>query len=141
MTSEAESDLKLEIGHVLMMDLVAYSTLLINEQSRIISELKQIVRSTARFQQVDAEGKLVCVPTGDGMLLVFFNPEAPIECAMEISAAIRNHPGIRLRMGIQSRLTEPWLQQEIPSPFGMTQAKRLCHLGDACIVAWYSGFL
>ncbi len=103
MNSKGESDPKLEIGHVLMMDVVEYSTLLITEQSRVMSELKRIVRSTTRFQQTEAEGKLVCVPTGDGMLLVFFNePEAPIECAMEISAAIKNHPEIRLRMGIHS---------------------------------------
>ena len=103
MAAEAESDPKVEIGHVLMMDVVEYSTLLITEQSRIMSELKRIVRSTARFQEAQAEGKLICLPTGDGMLLVFFNdPEAPIECAMEISAAIKNHPEIRLRIGIHS---------------------------------------
>src|SRR5205807_9702441 len=103
MTPEGESRPKVEIGHVLMMDVVEYSTLLITEQSRIMSEIKRIVRSTARIQQAEADGELVCVPTGDGMLLVFFNdPEAPIECAIEISAAIKNHPEIRLRMGIHS---------------------------------------
>ncbi len=103
MNSKGESDPKLEIGHVLMMDVVEYSTLLITEQSRVMSELKGIVRDSARFRRAQAEGKLVCVPTGDGMLLVFFDdPEAPIECAMEISRAIKNHPEIRLRMGIHS---------------------------------------
>jgi hypothetical protein len=89
MTPEPESDPKLEIAHVLTMDVVEYSTLLITEQTRIIDELKRIVWSTARFCRAEADGKLVRVPTGDGMLLVFFDdPEAPIECAMEIAAAM-----------------------------------------------------
>jgi hypothetical protein len=71
MSAGTESDPKVEIGHVLMMDVVEYSTLLITEQSRIMSELKRIVRKTARFQQAEAEGKLVCVPTGDGVARVF----------------------------------------------------------------------
>jgi hypothetical protein len=66
MSAGTESDPKVEIGHVLMMDVVEYSTLLNTEQSRIMSELKRIARKTARFQQAEAEGKLVCVPTGDG---------------------------------------------------------------------------
>src|SRR6266700_3849369 len=101
--ADPASNPKVEIGHVLMMDVVEYSTLLITEQSQIMGELKRIVRSTARFQQAQAESKLVCLPTGDGLLLVFFNdPEVPIECAMEISAAIKSHPEVRLRMGIHS---------------------------------------
>src|SRR6266446_10338716 len=86
MTSEPGPGPKVEIAHVLDIDVVGYSTLLITEQSRIIAELTQIVRGTARFRHAEREGKLVRVPTGDGMLLVFFgDPEAPIECAMEIS--------------------------------------------------------
>src|SRR5438270_7406211 len=100
-TPEAGSGLKLEIAHVLNMDVVEYSTLLITEQSRIIAEINRVVRETARFRLAEAEEKLICLPTGDGMALVFFSDhEAPIECAMEISAAIKNHPEIQLRMGI-----------------------------------------
>jgi TolB-like protein/Flp pilus assembly protein TadD len=103
MTSEPESGSKVEIAHVLNMDVVGYSTLLITEQSQIIAELTRIVRGTARFRRAESEGKLVRVPTGDGMLLVFFDdPQAPIECAMEISATIKSHPEIQLRMGIHS---------------------------------------
>jgi TolB-like protein/Tfp pilus assembly protein PilF len=94
---------KVEIGHVLTMDVVEYSTLLINEQSRVMNELTRIVKATARFQRAELEGKLIRVPTGDGMLLVFFDdPQAPIECAMEIATTIKSHPDIRLRMGIHS---------------------------------------
>ncbi|HXO93537.1 MAG TPA: adenylate/guanylate cyclase domain-containing protein, partial [Candidatus Acidoferrum sp.] len=99
----AAPEQKVEIGHVLTMDVVEYSTLLINEQSRIMSELTRIVKATARFQRAEAEGRLIRVPTGDGMLLVFFDdPQAPIECAMEIATTIKSHPDIRLRMGIHS---------------------------------------
>ena len=85
MSSDSPSDSKLEIAHVLTMDVVGYSTLLINEQSRVLADLNRIVREAARFREADAQGKLLRLPTGDGMALVFFNdPEAPIECAMEI---------------------------------------------------------
>jgi hypothetical protein len=103
MPGDAASDPKMEIAHVLTMDVVEYSILLITEQSRIMAELTRLVQNTARFRQAEAEGKLLRLPTGDGMALVFFNdPEAPIECAMEISAAMKGHPDIRLRMGIHS---------------------------------------
>ncbi len=135
MAAEAESDPKVEIGHVLMMDAVEYSTLLITEQSGIMSELKRIVRSTARFEEAQAEGKLVCVPTGDGMLLVFFDdPEAPIECAMEISAAIKNHPEIRLRMGIHSGPVNQVVdvnERANVTGAGIDMAQRVMDCGDA----------
>src|SRR5438132_8478578 len=135
MTPEGESGPKVEIGHVLMLDVVEYSTLLITEQSRIMSELKRIVRSTARLQQAEANGKLVCVPTGDGMLLVFFNePEAPIVCAMEISAAIKNHPEIRLRMGIHSGPVNQVLdvnERANVAGAGIDMAQRVMDCGDA----------
>jgi adenylate cyclase len=103
MTSEHGSGPKVEIAHILNMDVVEYSTLLITEQSRIMGELTRVVKNAARFRRAEADGKLVRVPTGDGMLLVFFDdPQAPIECAMEISAAMQSLPEIRLRMGIHS---------------------------------------
>ena len=93
MLSEIASDPKLEIAHVLTMDLVEYSTLLITDQTRVMADLNKIVRNTSRFLKAEAEGKLIRIPTGDGMALVFFNdPEAPLECAMEIAAALKNHP-------------------------------------------------
>jgi len=82
MAADVESHPKLEIAHVLTTDVVHYSTLLITEQTRVMGELTRIVKDTARFRRAEAEGKLIRVPTGDGMLLVFFDdPEAPIECA------------------------------------------------------------
>jgi adenylate cyclase len=103
MSSDPEADSRLEIAHVLMLDLVGYSKLLINEQRSAMDELTRIVKETAQFRQADAAGKLTRIPTGDGMALVFFDsPEAPIECAIEIAQAAKNSPEIHLRMGIHS---------------------------------------
>src|SRR2546428_13611210 len=94
---------ELEIGHVLFMDVVGYSKLLINEQREIQRQLTQIVRSTEHFRAAEAAGKLIRLPVGDGMALVFFNsPEAPVQCALEISEALKRYPQIQLRMGIHS---------------------------------------
>jgi Adenylate and Guanylate cyclase catalytic domain len=85
------------------MDVVQYSTLLITEQTRLMAELTSLVKNTELFRRADAEGKLVRIPTGDGMALVFFDdPKAPVECAIEIATALKAHPEIRLRMGIHS---------------------------------------
>ena len=82
------SELKFEIGHVLFIDIVGYSKLLINEQSEQIQKLKEIVRGTEQFRIAEAEGKLLRLPTGDGGALVFRNsPEAAVLCALEISKA------------------------------------------------------
>jgi TolB-like protein/class 3 adenylate cyclase/Tfp pilus assembly protein PilF len=103
MPSESPSDVKFEIGHVLFIDIVAYSKLLINDQRDQIQKLKEIVRETEQFRIAKAEGKLLRLPTGDGGALVFNNnPEAPVLCAMEISKALKNHPELRVRMGIHS---------------------------------------
>ena len=66
MPSEQLSDVKFEIGHVLFIDIVGYSKLLINEQSEQIQTLKEIVRGTEQFRIAEAEGKLLRLPTGDG---------------------------------------------------------------------------
>ena len=130
-----ESDPKVEIAHVLTMDVVEYSTLLITEQSRIMAQLTEIVQSTARFRQADAEDKLLRLPTGDGMALVFFNDcEAPIECAMEISAAVKAHPDIRLRMGIHSGPVNQIVDVNNRSNIagaGIDVAQRVMDCGDA----------
>jgi class 3 adenylate cyclase len=103
MPSESSSDVKFEIGHVLFIDIVGYSKLLITEQSEQIQKLKEIVRATEQFRIAEAEGKLLPLPTGDGGALVFrTNPEAPVLCAIEISKALKNHPELRVRMGIHS---------------------------------------
>src|SRR5438067_12923833 len=103
MSSASSSGVKLEIGHVLFIDIVGYSKLLITEQSEQLETLKGIVRATEQFRLAEAEGKLLRLPTGDGGALVFRNsPEAPALCALEISRALKNHPELRVRMGIHS---------------------------------------
>ncbi|MFL6515112.1 MAG: hypothetical protein ACJ8M1_08835 [Chthoniobacterales bacterium] len=103
MASNSEPNVQLEIGHVLFMDFVGYSKLLIDEQREVQQQLNDIVRSTEQFRLADAAGKLVRLPTGDGMALVFFNsPEAPVQCAVEISKLVRDNPQFQLRMGIHS---------------------------------------
>jgi class 3 adenylate cyclase len=103
MPTDSESELQLEIGHVLFMDVVGYSKLLLDEQRELQEQLTQIVKNTEQIRVAEAAGKLIQVPTGDGMALVFFkSPEAPVQCAVEISNALKNHPQIKLRMGIHS---------------------------------------
>src|SRR5436189_3314562 len=103
MLSGSSSDVKFEIGHVLFIDIVGYSKLLINEQSDQIQKLKEIVRGTEQFRLAKAEGKLLRLPTGDGGALVFrTSPEAPVLCAVEISEELKRHPELRVRMGIHS---------------------------------------
>src|SRR5260370_1558425 len=101
MPPEHPPEVKFEIGHVLFIDIVGYSKLLISEQSAQIQKLKEIVRGTEQFRLAEAEGKLLRLPTGDGGALVFrTSPEAPVLCALEISKALKDHPELRLRMGI-----------------------------------------
>ena len=92
-----------QIAHVLFLDVVGYSKLLINEQQQIQQELNEVVRSTEQFHIAETEGQLRRLPTGDGMALVFFTtPEAPVQCALEISEALLTHPRLKLRMGVHS---------------------------------------
>src|SRR5438094_10610420 len=103
MPTASSSDVKLEIGHVLFIDVVGYSKLLINEQSEQMQKLREIVRGTEQFRLAEAEGKLLRLPTGDGGALVFrTSPEAPVLCALEISKELKKHPELRVRMGIHS---------------------------------------
>jgi len=96
-------DLKFEIGHVLFIDIVGYSKLLISEQSEQLKQLKDIVRGTEQFRSAEAESKLLRLPTGDGGALVFrTSPEAPVLCAVEVSKALKHHPELHVRMGIHS---------------------------------------
>src|SRR5205085_6492875 len=95
----AEEQIRLQIGHVLFIDVVGYSKLLVNQQSELLRELNEVVTGTNEFRE--AGQKLVRLPTGDGMALVFLtDPEAPAQCALEIARAVKEHPRIALRMGI-----------------------------------------
>ena len=135
MASASPSDLKFEIGHVLFIDIVGYSKLLLQEQSKRIQELKEIVRATEQFRVAEAEGKLLRLPTGDGGALVFrTTPEAPVLCALEISKALKAHPELRVRMGIHSGpvndITDFNEQANIAGA-GINIAQRVMDCGDA----------
>jgi TolB-like protein/Tfp pilus assembly protein PilF len=135
MPSEQFSDVKFEIGHVLFIDIVGYSKLLINEQSEQLQKLKQIVRGTEQFRLAEAEGKLLRLPTGDGGALVFrTSPEAPVRCAVEISQELKRHPELRARMGIHSgpvnEITDLNEQANIAGA-GINIAERVMDCGDA----------
>src|SRR6266513_2729055 len=135
MPSVSSSDVKFEIGHVLFIDIVGYSKLLINEQSEQIQTLKQIVRGTDQFRLAESEGKLVRLPTGDGGALVFrTSPEAPALCALEISKELKRHPELQVRMGIHSgpvnEVTDLNEQANIAGA-GINIAQRVMDCGDA----------
>src|SRR5438874_4074539 len=135
MPSEFDSDMKLEIGHVLFIDVVGYSKLLIHEQSERLQKLKQIVRGTEQFRLAKAEGKLLSLPTGDGGALVFrTSPEAPVLCALEISRELKKHPEVEVRMGIHSgpvsEITDLNEQVNIAGA-GINIAQRVMDCGDA----------
>src|SRR6266567_5200188 len=99
----AKFDPHLEIAHVLFIDVVGYSKLFVNEQREVVEQLNRAVRRTPQFRKSEGAGKLIRIPVGDGMALIFFQtPEEPVQCAMEIARALKNHPQIRLRMGVHS---------------------------------------
>ncbi len=103
MAAGAKKEIQLEIAHVLFIDIVAYSKLSVNEQHAAVEELNQIVRASEEFQRAEATSRLLKIPTGDGMALVFYtSPEAPVQCAVEISRALKQYPRLQLRMGIHS---------------------------------------
>src|SRR6266581_2848993 len=135
MPSEHSSEVKFEIGHVLFIDIVGYSKLLINQQSEQLETLRKIVRGTEQFRVAEAEGKLLRLPTGDGGALVFRNtPEAPVLCALEISKALKSHPELRVRMGIHSgpvNEVEDLNDRANITGAGINIAQRVMDCGDA----------
>src|SRR6266581_9712505 len=103
MPAEVKKEIQLEIAHVLFIDVVGYSKFSINEQGLVVDELTKVVRSSDQYQKAEAAGRLIKIPTGDGMGLVFHtSPEAPAQCAVEISRALKEHPRLQLRMGVHS---------------------------------------
>jgi hypothetical protein len=135
MSSVQEPHLHLEVGHILFLDIVGYSKLLADEQKELVQELNQIVRETEQFRAAEAEGKLTRLPTGDGMVLVFTNnPEAPVECALEISKALQSHRKLKVRMGIHSGPVNPFADVNDQSNLagaGINVAQRVMYCGDA----------
>src|SRR6184192_4128911 len=103
MAAEIKKGIELEIAHVLFTDIVGYSKLPIHQQRSVVERLNEIVRGTDEFQAAETAGRLIKIPTGDGITLVFYHsPEAPVECALEISRALKKHPELQLRMSIHS---------------------------------------
>src|SRR6266566_2734963 len=134
MPAEVRKDLHLEIAHVLFMDVVGFSKLLINDQSEILSQLNQLVRNTPHFREAEAERDLIRLATGDGMALVFSNSaEAPVECALEISKALQRYPQIQLRMGVHSgpvNAVSDVNDRSNVTGAGINMAQRVMALGD-----------
>src|SRR4029077_17451984 len=130
-----EEQTRLQIGHVLFIDVVGYSKLLVNQQSELLRELNKVVSGTNEFREAEAEGKLTRLPTGDGMALVFrTDPEAPAQCALEIARALKERPRIALRMGIHSGPVNEVVdvnQRENIAGAGINMAQRVMDCGDA----------
>jgi hypothetical protein len=135
MSAEVKKEVRSEIAHVLFIDIVGYSKLLIDEQHAQIDKLNGIVRATQEFQTADNAGRLIKIPTGDGLALVFYSsPEDPVECAIEISRALKDHPELRLRMGVNSgpvNSTTDVNERANVAGVGINMAQRVMDCGDA----------
>src|SRR5213079_3405796 len=135
MPDEQKTQLRLEIAHVLFMDIVGYSKLLIDEQSEALQELNQIVRKTEAVRAAEAAAQLIVLPTGDGMALVFTGSvEDPVECALQISQRLRAQPSLPVRMGIHSGPVHHVAdvnQRENIAGAGINIAQRVMDCGDA----------
>jgi TolB-like protein/Tfp pilus assembly protein PilF len=135
MSGNATNDPKLEIGHVLFMDIVGYSKLLIGEQSDLICQLKEVVIRSEQFRRAEEQNRLVTLPTGDGIALVFrHDAEAPVQCALELAEALKSHPQLQLRMGIHSGpvnvITDVSNRANVAGA-GINMAQRVMDCGDA----------
>src|SRR6185437_11424863 len=135
MADEQKTQLRLKIAHVLFLDIVGYSKLMIDEQSEALQELNQIVRRTEAARAAEAAGELIILPTGDGMALVFTGSvEDPVECALQISQALRVKPTLPVRMGIHSGPVHHVAdvnQRENIAGAGINIAQRVMDCGDA----------
>src|SRR5436305_11399510 len=135
MSTEIKKEIQLEIAHVLFIDIVGYSKLSINDQHAAVEELNQVVRASEQFQRAEAASRLLKIPTGDGIALVFYtSPEAPAQCAVEISCALKEHPRLQVRMGIHSGPVSGIVdvnEQANLAGAGINIAKRVMDCGDA----------
>src|SRR5437879_6070198 len=135
MRSGPERSPQLEIAHVLFMDVPGYSLLRMEDQLQLLEQLQGLVRSTPGFARAEAGGELLRLPTGDGMALVFFrDPVTPVQCAMQISSAVRAQPHLKLRMGLHSgpvyRVEDINANANV-SGGGINLAERVMDFGDA----------
>src|SRR5437899_2737391 len=135
MSTEIKKEIQLEIAHLLFIDIVGYSKLSISDQHATVEELNRVVRDSEQFQRAEAADRLIRIPTGDGMVLVFYtNPEAPVQCAVEISRALKEHPRLQLRMGIHSGPVSGVVdvnERANLAGAGINMAKRVMDCGDA----------
>src|SRR6058998_3623759 len=135
MLAAVKKEIQLEIAHVLFIDIVGYSKLLIDEQRDYLHTLNEIIRETDSFRAAEAAGKLTRLPTGDGMALVFpTTPDAPVSCALQVSKALRSQPELRVRMGIHSGpvsgITDVNGRAHVAGA-GINMAQRVMDCGDA----------
>jgi TolB-like protein/class 3 adenylate cyclase/Tfp pilus assembly protein PilF len=135
MSTEIKKEIELEIAHILFVDFVGYSKLSINEQHAAVEELNQVVRASEQFQRAEAAGRLLKIATGDGMALVFYtSPEAPAQCAVEISRALKEHSRLHVRMGIHSGPVSGVVDvnnRPNLAGTGLNVAQRVMNCGDA----------
>ena len=135
MSAEVKKQIQLEIAHVLFIDIVGYSKLSMNQQRAVVDELTQVVRSSDQYQKAEAASRLIKIPTGDGMALVFYtSPEAPAQCAIEISGALKEHPRLQLRMGVHSGPVSGVIDVNGHANLagaGLNMAQRVMDCGDA----------
>ena len=135
MAAEVKKEIQLEIAHVLFIDIVGYSKLSINEQHAAVEELNQVVRASEQFQRAETANRLLKISTGDGIALVFYtSPEAPVQCAVEISRVLKEHPRLQLRMGIHSGPVSGVVdvnERANLAGAGINMAKRVMDCGDA----------
>src|SRR5438034_7465121 len=135
MAAEVKKEIELEIAHVLFTDIVGYSKLPIHQQRAVVERLNEIVRGTDEVQAAETAGRLIKIPTGDGITLVFYHsPEAPVECALEISRALKKYPEVQLRMGIHSGPVSGLIDatgKANVAGAGINMAQRVMDCGDA----------
>jgi len=135
MSAEIKKEIQLKIAHVLFTDIVGYSKLSINDQHAALNELTRIVRASEQFQRAEAVNRLTRIPTGDGMALAFYtSPEAPVQCAVEISRALKEHSRLQLRMGIHSGPVGGMVDVNEGTNLagaGLNMAQRVMDCGDA----------
>jgi adenylate cyclase len=135
MAPEIKREVKLEIVHVLFLDIVGYSKRLTDEQQALIDQLNQVVRASATFQKAEAADRLIKIPTGDGMALIFYNsPEQPMECALEITRELKWFPDLVVRMGVHSgpvSAVTDLNERSNAAGMGINVAQRVMDCGDS----------
>src|SRR5215471_16381731 len=135
MPAEVKKEIELEIAHVLFIDIVGYSKLSVNEQHARVEELNEIVRQSEQFRKAQVTNRILKIPTGDGVALVFYkSPEEPAQCACEISRRLREYPGLQIRMGVHSGPDSGVVdvnERTNVAGGGINMAQRVMDCGDA----------